>query len=101
MQHKEYALMEQEYIGSETFRRHEAYWMEKFSDEVPVLNLPLDYPRPAIQDFAGNNIHFVSGKEQTKALKNLAKNTGTSLFIVLLAAYYSFLYTYFLIHCCV
>jgi len=90
--YRDYSLREQEYINSEAFKRHEAYWLSRFSGEVPVLNLPVDYPRPLRQSFEGKNFHFTIDARQTRELKGLAKEAGASLFTVLLAAYYAFLF---------
>jgi len=32
------------------------YWIKAFADELPVLNLPTDYPRPVMQSFEGNSV---------------------------------------------
>ena len=32
------------------------YWKEKLSGDLPVLSMPTNYPRPAIQSFSGNEI---------------------------------------------
>ncbi|WP_038276373.1 condensation domain-containing protein, partial [Ruminiclostridium papyrosolvens] len=39
------------------------YWKEMFSDEVPVLNMPLDYRRPSVQSFRGRAVaDFIQGE---------------------------------------
>ena len=54
IQYKDYAVWEQQRQGSEEMRGHEGYWLERFAGELPVLQLPEDYPRPAVQRFEGN-----------------------------------------------
>ena len=58
IQYKDYALWEQHRQGSEEMRAHEAYWLERFTGELPVLQLPADYPRPAVQQFEGDRVSF-------------------------------------------
>ena len=39
-------------------KKQEMHWLKVFADEVPVLDLPLDFIRPADRDFDGNSVHF-------------------------------------------
>jgi amino acid adenylation domain-containing protein/non-ribosomal peptide synthase protein (TIGR01720 family) len=65
----------------------EAYWINQFQGEIPVLNLPLDYPRPRVQSFKGRQINFTLGEEETQALKELAAQENVTLFMVLLGVF--------------
>ncbi len=85
--YSEYAIWEQEHIQSDTVKKQERYWIDCFSDEIPVLNLPLDYQRGSRQSFQGDVIHLEIGQEQTNQLKGLANETGTTLFMILLSAF--------------
>ncbi|HLP60658.1 MAG TPA: amino acid adenylation domain-containing protein, partial [Candidatus Deferrimicrobium sp.] len=59
--------------------------------EMPRLDLPTDFARPAVQDFAGSTLEFQLGKEETAALKHLAQSEKVTLFMTLLAIYNIFL----------
>ncbi len=72
----------------------EEYWLNRFNGELPVLELPLDFPRPPQQQFAGDIVGFIIGKETNQQLNRLAKGTGTTLFMVLLAMYNVLLHKY-------
>ncbi|HLP59598.1 MAG TPA: amino acid adenylation domain-containing protein, partial [Candidatus Deferrimicrobium sp.] len=63
-------------------KQHE-YWRKEFAGEIPVLELPVDYVRPAVQSFAGKSIEFETG---TPALES-----GVTLYQFLLAIYNIFL----------
>jgi amino acid adenylation domain-containing protein len=52
-----------------------------------VLNLPLDYPRPALQTYRGGSLSFNISVEQTQRIKALAHSEGVTLYMFLLAAY--------------
>jgi non-ribosomal peptide synthetase component F len=71
----------------EARRRQETYWLKQFEDEVPVLNLPLDYVGPSVQGFEGRCVDFEIGREETKALKTLAKKEEATIYMVLLAIF--------------
>ncbi|WP_218154651.1 non-ribosomal peptide synthetase [Paenibacillus sp. UNC496MF] len=87
IQYKDYAVWEQERQGSEAMKVHEAYWLDTFKGELPVLQLPTDYPRPAMQRFEGDRMRFTLDAALTAGIKRLAEETGTTLYMVLLAAY--------------
>ena len=92
IQYKDYAVWQHQLFTGESIHargraKQEEYWLKAFDDEIPVLNLPTDYPRPTIQSFAGDRITFNTGRELAVGLKNLAAATGGTLYMVLLAAY--------------
>ena len=59
--------------------------------QIPVLNIPTDYPRPAIQSFAGDAVSFEVSAEHTAALKALAQQENVTLYMLLLTGFYVFL----------
>ncbi|MCK5058674.1 MAG: amino acid adenylation domain-containing protein, partial [Candidatus Aminicenantes bacterium] len=63
------------------------YWQERFAGEIPVLDLPTDYPRPAVQSSAGRTVFFEIGPEETASLNRIALEKGATLYMVLLAVY--------------
>lgn len=72
-------------------KRQETYWLNEFEGEIPVLNLPLDYQRPAEKAYDGENVPFKLEKKEVAALRKLALEKNTTLFAVLLSLYYVFL----------
>ncbi|NJN68212.1 MAG: AMP-binding protein [Chloroflexaceae bacterium] len=63
-----------------------AYWVEKFKNEPPILELPTDYPLPAVPSFRGERKRMLLPNDLNEALKGLAQQEGGTLFTVLLAA---------------
>ncbi|EPY07128.1 peptide synthetase 3, partial [Paenibacillus alvei TS-15] len=51
IQYKDYAVWQQKLAQSEKMKEQEAFWLETFAGEIPVLELPTDYARPAVQSF--------------------------------------------------
>ena len=89
IQYKDYTQWRDKTRESESVKQQEQYWLKQFGiqEEIPILNLPFDYPRPKIQDFAGATLHFEIAEKETTALKSLALKQETTLFIVLLSCY--------------
>lgn len=63
----------------------EAYWLERFQGELPVLDLPLDHPRPPLKTFRAARFDFPVDAETAQGLRRLGAATGCSLFNTLLA----------------
>ncbi|MCP5047210.1 MAG: amino acid adenylation domain-containing protein [bacterium] len=69
----------------------ESFWLDRFKDQVPLINLPTDYPRPSFKSFAGDRLGFRLGTAESTGLLEMAREEGTTLYIVLLAIYNVFL----------
>jgi amino acid adenylation domain-containing protein/non-ribosomal peptide synthase protein (TIGR01720 family) len=63
------------------------YWANKFSDGVPVLNLPVDHVRPSFFNHKGEKLNFIIEEDLVKQLQSLARQENTSLFVLLFTAY--------------
>jgi amino acid adenylation domain-containing protein len=70
------------------------YWERQLDGELPVLNLPADRPRPAVQTFAGASRQFELRAETTQALKSICRKQNATLFMGLLAVFQAFLHRY-------
>ncbi|MED1018427.1 non-ribosomal peptide synthase/polyketide synthase [Bacillus atrophaeus] len=94
IQYKDYAAWQLSDMQSERMKQQEAYWLDVFSGETPVLDMPTDYGRPAVRSFEGGQIEFVIGPALTEQLKGLAVKSESTLYMVLLAAYTTMLAKY-------
>ncbi|MGR7943672.1 amino acid adenylation domain-containing protein [Paenibacillus sp. M.A.Huq-81] len=92
--YKDYAVWQQERQGSEEAAREERYWLEQFAGEIPVLQLPADYPRPAMQSFIGEHVRFTVDRETMSKLRRVAESSNSTLYMVLLSAYNVLLWKY-------
>jgi len=63
------------------------YWRAKLRSPLPVLELPIDFPRPAVLAYRGDFHSFTIPSPIRDRLKALAVNNRSTLFMVLLAAY--------------
>lgn len=87
VQYRDFTQRELEYFKSDQFKEQENYWMERFSGEIPQLNLPTDHLRPPQQSFAGSALYKHLDKNQIKKLRNSARDSGISVFMLLFASY--------------
>ena len=91
LQYKDFSGWQNSRKHSETLTQQEQYWLKQFPGEIPVLNLVTDYPRPEIKSFKGSIASFEIEPAAERALREYAREQGTTLFMVLLAIYMIFL----------
>ncbi|MEC0083658.1 amino acid adenylation domain-containing protein, partial [Paenibacillus alvei] len=94
IQYKDYAVWQQSDEQKVQLKREEAYWLDRYRGELPVLEMPTDYPRPAVQSFEGQTLTSFVDEATNEGLKQLAAQRGTTLYMVLLAAYTVLLHKY-------
>ncbi|MFD7864178.1 amino acid adenylation domain-containing protein [Streptomyces sp. NPDC059783] len=70
------------------------YWRSHLPAEVPLLDLPVDKPRPAVQTHNGASEFFVLDEALSARVHALAQAHGVTPFMVLLSAYYLLLHRY-------
>ncbi|NFS09656.1 non-ribosomal peptide synthetase, partial [Clostridium botulinum] len=87
LQYKDFAAWQNNFLKSDLMKKQEEYWLSRFSDEIPILNIPTDYERPAIKSFDGDSISFKVNEEITEKLRELAKETGSTIHMILLSAF--------------
>ena len=63
------------------------YWKQQLADAPPLLELPLDRPRPAIQTHSGEREQLILPASLANDLKTLSQQEGATLFMTLLAAF--------------
>ena len=82
--------------GEETspLQRQLAYWKQQLAGATPLLELPTDRPRPAVQTFRGAYLTFDLGRELSAGLLNLSQQEGVTPFMALLAAFQTLLARY-------
>ncbi|BBD60559.1 amino acid adenylation [Nostoc sp. HK-01] len=94
IQYGDFAIWQRQWLQGEIFQQQMNYWKQQLSGSLPVLELPTDRPRSAIQTFAGRKQFFTIPPTLTTALKTLSQQEGVTLFMTLLAAFQTLLYRY-------
>ncbi len=87
LQYKDYSVWQQNNLKNDSWKYQEEYWLNTFSDGVPVLDMPLDFERPAVKSFEGDKVIFEADEVLTGKLLKIASDTGTTLFMVLMSIY--------------
>jgi amino acid adenylation domain-containing protein len=71
-----------------------SYWRGQLRDPIPTLDLPTDRPRPSQPSFLGGTHSFWIDESVAASLRQLAREQETTLFVVLLAAFWTLLFRY-------
>ena len=93
VQYADYSIWQRDFLSGETLKNKLKYWENKLK-EISPLELPADHQRPSDQSLAGAVYDFTLNTEITQRLKDIAKQEGATLFMVLLAAYKVLLFRY-------
>jgi len=89
LQYKDYSEWLNQPEQQEMVKFQGIYWIQLLSSpgELPLLTLPLDFPRPEIQSFEGSSIHFMFNQEETNHLKEISKESDTTFYMTLLSIF--------------
>ncbi|XVQ85649.1 non-ribosomal peptide synthase/polyketide synthase [Microbispora siamensis] len=90
VQYADYTLWQREVLGGEDdpdglLAQQVAFWRDALAGLPELLPLPLDRRRPAVASHAGGEVRFVVPGELHRHLAGLARETNTTLFMVLQA----------------
>jgi len=88
---KDYAEWQNSEEYKKIFNKQELYWLNRYKDSPNVLSLPTDKIRPVIQSFEGETYFFNINHQFSSALKKIAIDSGSTLYMILLAIYNIFL----------
>ncbi|PKM14866.1 MAG: non-ribosomal peptide synthetase [Gammaproteobacteria bacterium HGW-Gammaproteobacteria-2] len=65
----------------------QTYWLSRFADGAPILDLPLDRPRPVQRSFASAREDYTLDAPLVNAIRRIGAHQGASLFATLLAGF--------------
>ncbi|MDJ0836638.1 MAG: amino acid adenylation domain-containing protein [Acidobacteriota bacterium] len=94
LQYADFARRQRALIDDQTLSAQAEYWKTQLADAAPLLELPTDRPRPAVQTYRGAQQHFSMPADLVAKLEQTAQNNGATLFMVLQAAFVTLLGRY-------
>ena len=94
VQYADFAMWQREWLTGERLEKQLSYWRDKLSGASPVLELPTDRLRPAIQGHRGAHESFDLPGTLSRKIVNFSNDEGVTLFMTLLAAFKVLLYRY-------
>lgn len=94
IQYADYAHWQRTHLQGERLDSLVSYWQQQLAGASPVLKLPADRPRPAVQTFRGAHRPFSLPGELSESLRLFSRGEGATLFMTLLAAFQTLLFRY-------
>ncbi|MBS0178290.1 MAG: amino acid adenylation domain-containing protein [Nitrospira sp.] len=91
LQYADVSQWQRAWLSGPVLERELAYWKNVLGGELPVLDLPTDRPRPAVQTSRGAMITSTIQPELASGLKTLSRRTGATLYMTLLSAFFMLL----------
>ncbi len=87
IQYADYADWHRNWLQDELIEQQLGYWKKQLAGELPVLDLPTDHARPAMQTYAGAREVSTLSAEVTQSLVSLSQHEGATPFMTVLAAF--------------
>jgi thioesterase domain-containing protein/acyl carrier protein len=70
------------------------FWQQRLGGDTPILKLPTDYSRPAVQTYNGSSFSFLLSSDFTQQFKLFTQKKATTPFTLLLTVFQILLYRY-------
>ncbi|BAZ20861.1 non-ribosomal peptide synthase [Kalymmatonema gypsitolerans NIES-4073] len=94
IQYADFAHWQRQWLQGEVLENQLNYWRQHLAGAPPILELPTDRPRPPVQTFQGQTLHFELNQNLTQQLNTLCQKSGTTMFMTLMAAFVTLLGRY-------
>ena len=94
LQYADYAVWQRAWLSGTELDRQFDYWKATLGDAPPLLDMPLDKPRPAVETHRGSAVSAVLDGSLAEALEAEARAQGCTVFVLLLAALNVLLHRY-------
>lgn len=87
IQYADFAVWQRSWLQGEVLEQQLAYWKQHLGAKPAVLELPTDFPRPAVQTYRGASFIFPFSPALSQSLKTFCRAQQATMFMVLLAAF--------------
>ncbi|MEM8722530.1 MAG: amino acid adenylation domain-containing protein [Cyanobacteria bacterium P01_G01_bin.39] len=94
IQYADFALWQRKWLSGEVLKTQLGYWQHQLQGAPELLQLPTDRPRPIEQTYRGATQSFRLNSELTQKLQSLSRESGSTLFMILLVGFATLLYRY-------
>ncbi|NEO46359.1 MAG: amino acid adenylation domain-containing protein [Moorea sp. SIO4A3] len=94
IQYADHVVWQRQWLSDKVLDKQLNYWKQQLAGANPVLELPIDHPRPAVQTYRGASESLILPQSLSDGLKQLCRQQGVTLYMTLLAAFQTLLYRY-------
>ena len=92
LQYADFAVWQRQWLAGERLDELLGWWRRQLAGMPPLLELPADRPRPAVQSFRGTSFPLALSAPLSRAIRELARRGEATLFMALLAGFQALLH---------
>ena len=85
--YKDFSVWQIELMKSDRVQANRLFWLDKFKEELPTLEIPRDEPRPQRMTFDGENFYFELDRELSHKLKRFSNEQSKTMFLIVQTAF--------------
>ncbi|WP_099766228.1 non-ribosomal peptide synthetase [Chryseobacterium sp. 52] len=94
IQYKDFAVWEDKKMNAISLSDARNYWLKQFSNEVPILDLPVDNPYPVVRSYKGGLVHKTIDLKLSDDFRENLNHDKSTLFMGFLALTNILIYKY-------
>src|SRR5262249_15587391 len=91
IQYADFAEWQRGWLQGDVLGKQLGYWNKRLGGKLPILALPTDHPRPAVQTFRGSRSAAEVPAALLAEINAMARREGVTLFMALLASFQTLL----------
>jgi len=94
IQYKDFSARQNHESERRRLKKQEDYWLNRYSGEIPRLNMPTDFPRPPVFNFEGEAYEYALGAADIEVYREIASRGDATLYMNMLTFFMVLLYKY-------
>ncbi len=88
LQYKDFVAWQRSPTQQERMEQQKQFWLSEFSETPDKLELPTDFDRPTNKTYQGAVDGFKIDAERTTGLREMARESGSTMYMLILSLYY-------------
>lgn len=94
IQYADFACWQRNWLQGPILEKQLSYWRQQLGNVPTELDLPTDFPRPAMRSFCGDRRSISLPESLSSSIKSFSRDENATLFMTLLSAFQTLLYRY-------
>ncbi|MDJ0843783.1 amino acid adenylation domain-containing protein [Crocosphaera sp.] len=87
IQYADFSLWQRHWFTDENLQFQLSYWKEQLKGTLPILKLPIDFPRTPLQTYKGDSYSWYLSSELITQIKSFCQREGVTLFMTFLTVF--------------
>lgn len=87
IQYADFSKWQRQWLSGKILETQINYWKKQLADAPSLLEIPTDYPRPAVQTYEGTHLAFEISKSISSQLNTFSRKEGVTVFVSMLTVF--------------